>query len=53
MWVDGIPVEVIAHKVNKTPQAVRLIAAYHKVKRPAWFLSAIRGSVAQMGKVAP
>jgi hypothetical protein len=49
MWTGGIPVEVIAHDLNKTTQAVRLIAAYHKVKRPAWYLSAIRGKTNPAG----
>lgn len=42
MWADGIPVEIIAEDVGKTPQAVRQVAAYHKVKRPAWYLSTTR-----------
>lgn len=47
MWSNGVPVEIIAHDVNKTPQAVRLIAAYHKTRRPAWFLSVVRGKAQQ------
>lgn len=43
MWRDGVPVETIAEQFGKTPQAIRLLAAYHKARRPAWYLSAIRG----------
>jgi hypothetical protein len=43
MWADGVPVEMIAAKVGKTARAVQLVAAYHKVRRPAWYLSAVRG----------
>jgi hypothetical protein len=44
MWADGIPVEIIAEDVGKSLQAVRLVAAYHKVKRPAWYIKVVRGS---------
>jgi hypothetical protein len=43
MWADGVPVEVIAAEVGKSVRAVQLVAAYHKVRRPVWYLSAIRG----------
>jgi hypothetical protein len=43
MWADGVPTDLIAAKVGKTVRAVQLVAAYHKARRPAWYLSAIRG----------
>jgi hypothetical protein len=43
MWAAGVPVEVIAAEVGKSVRAVQLVAAYHKVRRPAWYLSAVRG----------
>lgn len=50
MWADGVPTDLIAAKVGKTVRAVQLVAAYHKTRRPAWYLSAIRGKVSQIGK---
>lgn len=47
MWSNGVPVEVIAADVGKTTRAVQLVAAYHKTRRPAWYLSAIRGKVTE------
>lgn len=43
MWADGVPTEMIAAKVGKTVRAVQLVASYHKARRPAWYLSAVRG----------
>jgi hypothetical protein len=43
MWAAGVTVEVIAAEVGKSVRAVQLVAAYHKVRRPAWYLSAVRG----------
>jgi hypothetical protein len=45
MWRDGVPTDLIAAKVGKSVRAVQLLAAYHKARRPAWYLSAIRGKV--------
>jgi hypothetical protein len=52
MWADGVPVEVIAAEAGKTTRAVQLVAAYHKTRRPAWYLSAVRGKVSQKGTEA-
>jgi hypothetical protein len=48
MWRDGAPAEVIAAKVGKTVRAVQLVASYHKVRRPDWYLSAVRGKVSAL-----
>jgi hypothetical protein len=42
-WAAGVPAEAIAAEAGKTTRAVQLLASYHKVRRPAWYLSAIRG----------
>jgi hypothetical protein len=46
-WQAGVPIEVLVQQFCLTPQAIRCRAAWHKVKRPAWFLSAIRGRTQQ------
>ncbi len=43
MWADGVPTDLIAAKVGKTERAIQLVAAYHKARRPAWYLSVVRG----------
>jgi hypothetical protein len=47
MWAAGVPVEAIAAEVGKTTRAVQLLASYHKVRRPAWYLSMVRGRTQQ------
>jgi hypothetical protein len=49
MWAAGIPVEVIATETGISPNAVRIRAGNHKAKRPAWYLSAIRGKANPQG----
>lgn len=48
MWADGVPTDTIAAKVGKTPRAVQLVAAYHKTKRPAWYIKVVRGHTQQV-----
>lgn len=42
-WTAGVPVEVIAAEHGKTARSIQLLASYHKTRRPAWYLSAVRG----------
>jgi hypothetical protein len=44
MWSDGVPTDLIAAKTGKTVRAVQLVAAYHKIRRPAWHISAMRAT---------
>jgi hypothetical protein len=47
MWVAGIPVEVIVAETGISANAVRIRAGNHKAKRPAWYLSAVRGKATE------
>jgi hypothetical protein len=48
MWADGVPTDLIAAKVGKTARAVQLVAAYHKARRPAWYIKVVRGHTRQV-----
>jgi hypothetical protein len=48
MWAAGVPVEAIAAEVGKTTRAVQLLAAYHKVRRPAGYVKRPAGYLAAM-----
>jgi uncharacterized protein (DUF433 family) len=53
-WRDGTPTETIAADFGTTPRAVQLLAAYHKARRPAWYLSVVRGKASALQfEVAP
>jgi hypothetical protein len=48
LWAAGVPVEAIAAEVGKTTRAVQLLAAYHKVRRPAGYVKRPAGYLAAM-----
>jgi hypothetical protein len=48
MWADGVPTDQIAAKVGKTARAVQLVAAYHKARRPDWYIKVVRGRTQQV-----
>jgi len=46
MWRAGESAELIADKFNRTVRSIQVLASYHKVRRPAWYLSDVRAKIA-------
>lgn len=44
MWTSGASVEAITAETGKPATLIRILVSYHKARRPAWYLAAVRAN---------